>query len=57
MATFWIVCAVLSHITQDVWSYGYGRGYRGLQNGGNQLSDFNSGFRGMDTCPFGPCEV
>ena len=62
MATFWIVCAVLSHITQDAWSYRYSRlrnAQKGLQNGEYQMSwnNFNSGFRSMSTCPFGPCEV
>ena len=55
MATYWIVCAVLSYFTQDAWSYGYGRGYRN----GMSENNFNSGYRSMmmNTCRYGPCEV
>ena len=58
MATYWIVCAVLSYFTQDAWSYGYGKGHRGLQNGMSEYN-FYSGYRSMmmNTCRYGWCEV
>ena len=63
MATFWIVCTVLSHFTQDAWSFGYKKyGHqRSLQMGGYGMSEnsFNTGYRSMNlnTCDYGPCEV